>query len=79
MSLSFFLHYLYSHLFYLGIKYRFRAGDEMFSLSRLGVGFHALLIYERIQLSTDDIVQDTIDGTFVTNDIKFGAGLSLFF
>ena len=63
----------------LGLKYRWRAGDEFDEYIKIGIGFNFLLSYELIKLSTEDNLQDNINGSFKVNDVKFSVGATLLF
>jgi len=63
----------------LGVKYRFRAGDENDYLSRIGFGINSLIIYEQKALTVNDNLFDDIRGNLNVEDVKFSIGISLFF
>ncbi len=62
-----------------GVKYRFSAGDEVDSVTRIGYGIMFNFAYEAIRASTGDEVTDDIDGLISVNDLKFSVGLNVYF
>ena len=63
---------------YLGVKYRWRTGDERSHFYNLGFGWVAQLTYENYLLSTNNELSDNISGSNQFSDLKFSVGLSIF-
>ncbi len=63
----------------LGLKYRFRAGDEADNLVSYGLGLNAMFSYESVHLLANEALYDNIDGVKHFADKKLSLGISFYF
>ncbi|MBI2520299.1 MAG: hypothetical protein HYV97_07770 [Bdellovibrio sp.] len=68
--------YEYGHI---GVKYRFYSGDDYDDVFNLGIGALAQVAVEQANYRTKDTLNNNIDGTFSTYDLKFSLGLTVLF
>ena len=63
----------------LGVKYRFRSGDERNELIKLGLGFNFQITGETVRHNTINEVEDNITSSFTTNQLKMSFGIGAYF
>ena len=62
-----------------GVKYRFRAGDEIDQLPKLGMGWNLSVIGDTSSFYNSREMFDDIKPNFHSADVKFVTGLAIFF
>jgi hypothetical protein len=65
--------------FQAGVKYRFRAGDEMDILPRIGLGWNLSMIADNHSFYNSRELFDDIKPNFYAADFKFVLGIGLYF
>lgn len=65
--------------FQAGVKYRFRAGDEIDILPKIGLGWNLATIVDNHSFYNSRELFDDIKANFYAADIKFVLGLGLYF
>ncbi len=66
--------------YHLGVKYRFRSGDERNNSLNVGMGWNAMISVESVRYNPSTTIKDTfLYGSVITNEMKGYFGLSLYF
>lgn len=63
----------------LGVKYRFKSGDERNEVVKLGLGFNFQVTGETVRHNTINEVDDDISASFSTNQLKMSFGIGAYF
>lgn len=62
-----------------GLKYRFSSGDERDEIVKLGFGLNFQLTSEPVRFNTVNIIEDEINPSFTTSQVKFSVGIGAYF
>jgi hypothetical protein len=63
----------------VGLKYRFRAGDEGDNLMSYGLGLNLMMSFESVHLLANETLYDNIDGERHFSDKRLSMGISFYF
>lgn len=64
---------------HLGLKYRFKSGDEKSADLKIGYGVNFQLKYEAMRYNIADVIVDDIEPTFTRNQTRMSVGLNVYF
>jgi hypothetical protein len=64
---------------HLGMKYRFKAGDEKDANLKIGYGVNLQLKYEAMRYNITDTVIDNIEPVISSNQTRFSVGFNIYF
>tara|TARA_R110000868_G_scaffold38661_3_gene135083 strand:+ start:1468 stop:3015 length:1548 start_codon:yes stop_codon:yes gene_type:complete len=62
-----------------GLRFRFKAGDELNSTSSMGMGFFAMASMENNRVNITTGVEDNIDSVYDISEVRYAFGISAFF
>lgn len=62
-----------------GLRFRFKAGDELTNSAAMGMGFFAMASMENSRVNITTTVQDDIDSVYDISEVRYAFGISAFF